>query len=403
MTLESFLAKKQLLLNSPEKNVLALFFTVKILLLVFVLLFYETIPFSQRDYDVNSDHFHGQAQSRLEMGLSPYDGPQYLDIAYFGYPKIGKTDSKKFAFFPLYPALIKIFAPIFSHNFTLSGVIISFISHLFGAIFFFKLLIFDKKETKSAFSSLKYFLIYPTALFFFSVYTESLFFLLSVLTVYLLRQKKWWLAGMVGFLGALTRPPGILLFIPFIIEFFLYLREIKIKNFLRLKIREKISIFAPFLIPLGTFSYFVYLYLAIGNFNAYFDALSYWKKSAISLKNLFNVLFDKISHFNDLPLHSFYSSKLDLVFGLAFILLLLVFWKKIRFSYFAYGLALVILPLLSGQTMSLMRYLSVCFPVFMILGNLGAKNKVLDVFISTFSLLLLAIFSLKLFNWYWIG
>lgn len=386
-----------------EKKLLFLFFGFKLILVVFVLSFYDLIPFSQRDYNLNSDHFHGQAQSRLEMGLSAYDGPQYLDIAYFGYEIIGEVDSKKYAFFPFYPLLIKVFAPLFNGNYTLSALLISLLAHLFGFILFFKLLNLEKTDEKGSWLSLKYFLIYPTAIFFLATYTESLFFLLSVLTFFLLRKKKFYLSALTGFLGALTRPPGILLFIPFVLELFFFLKETGFKNFLKSSIREKAKIITPLFVPLGTLSYFFYLKLITGNFNSYFEALAYWKRSELSLKNVFTVLFDRITNFASLPLHSFYASKLDLIFVLFFLSLLLIFYKKIRFSYFAYGLSLIFLPLLSGQTMSLMRYLSVCFPVFIILGKITKKNKVLDFILTLIFILLLSVFSLKFFNWYWVG
>ncbi len=389
-------------LNKGGKNILVLFFAVKIILIAFILTFYNVLPFSSRDYEVNSDHFHGQEQSNIEQGFSPYDAPQYLDIAYFGYKKIGEIDSKKFAFFPLYPFLIRLGAPFFGNDFTIAGIIISLVASLFGTIFFYKLVLLDESED-TAFFSIKYFLIYPTAFFFCAVYTESLFFFLSILTFYLLRKKKWWMAGIAGLLGALTRPPGILLFLPFIIEFAVSLRGKKWKEYWLQPLKKKISFLAAFLIPLGTLSYFIYLYFSIGNFFAYFDALSYWSRSKIGLGKLFTVLYDKISNFNSLPLHSFYSSKLDLIFVLAFLVLLIFFYKKIRFSYFIYGLSVAILPLMSGQTMSLMRYLSVSFPVFLILGIAGAKNRTFDTALSLVWIMMLAILSLKLFNWYWVG
>ena len=52
--------------------------------------------------------------------------------------------------------------------------------------------------------------IFPTAFFFSAVYTESLFFMLTVASFYYMRVHRWWLAGAIGFFAALTRVEGVL-------------------------------------------------------------------------------------------------------------------------------------------------------------------------------------------------
>lgn len=379
-----------------------LFLVFKLTLLVFLLNAKDILPFSQNDFDINSDHYIGPAQSEFEKGLSPYDAPQYLNIAFYGYKVMAEISDKIYAFFPLYPFLIKFFSGFAGGNLTATGIGISFIAHFIGFIVLYKLLILDLKY-KEAFTVLKFFLIYPAAIFFIAVYTESLFFMLSVLTFYNLRRKNWWLAAATGFLGAITRPPGILLFVPFLIEYALQFKGMKLSEISKFILKDKLSFLAPFFVPLGTLTYFGYLYFTTGNFFAYFKALEVWGRSKLSIMNVINILYDRIIHFSELPFHSFYHSKVDLIMGLTFLVLIIMFWRKIRFSYLAYGLLIVIFPLLSGQTMSLMRYLSVSFPHFIILGILGAKYRNFNVFITLIFALLLSTFTVKFYNWYWIG
>ena len=63
-------------------------------------------------------------------------------------------------------------------------------------------------------------LLFPTSIFFNAVYTESLFLLLSVASVYFIRKGRYREAGILGFLAALTRVTGVLLFVLAAVEFF---------------------------------------------------------------------------------------------------------------------------------------------------------------------------------------
>jgi hypothetical protein len=388
--------------NYPIWRLIIFFLIFKLVLLFFVINCRGFLPFSNIDYEQNSDHFHGQTQSDLEKGLSPFDGPQYLNIAYSGYQKMAAEDSKIYAFFPLYPLLIKMFSYATAGNYTLAGLLVSFLAHLLSVVLFYRLILLDDSEDV-AMNSVKYSLIFPTAIFFIAVYTEALFFFLTIATFYLARKRKWWLAGLSGLLAAMTRPPGIILLVPFLIEYYLYLKELKIQSFLDFLKKTRANILSFILIPMGVFIYFLYVYLLTGDFFFYFKALSYWSRSKMSVTNVFTTLYDKLVNFNQLPLHSFYSSKVDVIATLFFIGLLIYAFKKIRFSYWVYGMMLIALPLSSGQTMSLSRYLSVVFPGFIILGILGKKNEFWDFMITLVFILLLSFFSLSFVNWYWVG
>ena len=53
--------------------------------------------------------------------------------------------------------------------------------------------------------------LFPTALFFFAPYTESLFVVLAILTVWMARRGQWMAAAAAGFAAAITRLPGVCL------------------------------------------------------------------------------------------------------------------------------------------------------------------------------------------------
>jgi Gpi18-like mannosyltransferase len=67
--------------------------------------------------------------------------------------------------------------------------------------------------------ALLYIAIFPTGFFWLAAYTESLFMLLVVGTFWLGRHGRFWLAGLLGFLAALTRLTGWVLVIPLLFQY----------------------------------------------------------------------------------------------------------------------------------------------------------------------------------------
>ena len=61
--------------------------------------------------------------------------------------------------------------------------------------------------------------IFPTSVFFTTLYTESLFLMTSVAAFYYARRSRWALAGIWGLLASLTRVTGLLLLLPLAWEY----------------------------------------------------------------------------------------------------------------------------------------------------------------------------------------
>lgn len=150
-----------------------------------------------------------------QISWNRWDGLHYLFLAQHWYTNIG--DAANFiVFFPLYPLLLKPFILIFS-NPVISGIFLSSILFVAGSYFFYKLVALDFPE-KIARLAVVAAAIFPTSYFFNSPYTESLFFLIFSLTLYLARKEEWLGAGIFASLGAATRPFGILLLPTLLIE-----------------------------------------------------------------------------------------------------------------------------------------------------------------------------------------
>lgn len=144
-----------------------------------------------------------------------WDGTWYSLIAQQGYDDRFTATS---AFFPLYPWLMK-----WGHNFTglpveTVGWMISRIAFL-GALLFVSLLVADDFTIDIARWTVVAMSVFPTAFFFGAVYTESLFLLLAVATLWAARKNDWLLAVILCFLAVLTRSAGIMLGVPLAVLF----------------------------------------------------------------------------------------------------------------------------------------------------------------------------------------
>jgi len=155
--------------------------------------------------------------------LANFDGIHYIKIAKNGYSQYEQ------AFFPLYPILIKFLTPFFFNNQLLTGVIISNVSFLLGLFIFIKYLrlLSTNSNYFQPFITVFFLILFPTSFFFGAVYTEGLFFLLIVSTLYFLKKESYPLVTIFAFLASLTRLVGVFLIIPIL---FHLIQKLKVKN-----------------------------------------------------------------------------------------------------------------------------------------------------------------------------
>lgn len=141
-----------------------------------------------------------------------FDGIFYSLIAHYGYRILQEA-----AYFPLYPLLMRLTAPLVGGHVALAGLIVANACSL-AAFILLGDLVAREFDTRVARRTLLYYAIFPTGLFFAAVYTEALFLLLSVGAFLCMRQRRWWLAGALITLATLSRAQGVLLLAPLLIE-----------------------------------------------------------------------------------------------------------------------------------------------------------------------------------------
>jgi Gpi18-like mannosyltransferase len=157
-----------------------------------------------------------------------WDSEYYLAIAVGGYDDhatdlVGSPDNqvtKSYAFFPLYPLLIRVFSlplrligmnPIATA--TLAGVIVSALGALMGMLALYDLTR-DSLGEEGALRAVFYLIIFPTAFFMVQVYTEGLFVGLSFMCLAILKRENWVAAAIFSVCATLTRAVGVTLVIP---------------------------------------------------------------------------------------------------------------------------------------------------------------------------------------------
>ncbi len=154
--------------------------------------------------------------------FSQWDGGWYSQIALTGYPAGNNPASGNWAFFPLYPILMRVFGtPLFGimpadQAVLVSGFVISNILFFVSLFLFYNVtkLVFSKSSF--ALISTVFFAFWPGALFYSSVYSESLFMTFALGAFYFLEKDKSVKSSVLGFFASLTRSSGFLVLIPFV-------------------------------------------------------------------------------------------------------------------------------------------------------------------------------------------
>lgn len=345
---------------------------------------------------------HVQESRNLLLNVwGRWDAVHYIDIATIGYHG---TDM---AFFPLYPMLIAALGA-FVGNHLVAGLLISNVAFFFGLLFLYKLLEHEYSRAVAR-RAIFYVSIFPTALYFSAVYPESLFFMLSVASFYYMRERRWWLAGIIGFFAATTRVEGVLLTVPFAIEWVTAhwgtLREVyeaKSAEWRRL-LFDGLPVL---LIPAGLAVYMGYLWVLNGD-PLYFSHVQVnWNRHLAapwtSIWNTIHKITTAAASGTVSGQQTVANQTLELVFTCLMIGVLLAGWRKVKPSYIAYMALSILVPLCTSSLMSMPRFALVLFPMFAIFALWGSRPAANNSIVA-FSLPLLGLYTVLFADWYWVA
>ena len=332
-----------------------------------------------------------------------WDVVAYVNIAHHGYTYLPDT-----AFFPFLPLLEHfgglLLGGFFPNSYYIAGLLISNICFYFALVLLYWLLAEDF-EPALARRALFYLAFAPYALFFFAGYTESLFLLLCIGFFLLLRRGNpldWWLAGLLGFLAALTRSSGIILVIPYLVMYaqrFWTGAERAQHSW-----SQKLNALVPIaLIPAGVVAYMIYLYYTKGSPLIFIsqETTFRWHRHFtfpwVGLASAIGLVFAASSSVQNL---------LDLSFTLLPLVALALGWRRIPLHYALFALGLALFTLSFPQNVeplaSQPRYMLAIFPIAVIFALWGKRPR-LDQLIIALSLPLLALNIILFTGHYWVA
>jgi 4-amino-4-deoxy-L-arabinose transferase-like glycosyltransferase len=153
-----------------------------------------------------------------------WDAPHYLDLAVFGYRAVdpgnlvGPPGYQQvypgdlylyIVFFPLYPWLVTPFVWLTGQP-VVGALLVTTVISLFVAPLMYRV-VCREEDAGTGLRAAWLLLVFPTAFVLHIGYTEALFLALVLGAFLAARSERWWLAGALGALAALTRVNGALL------------------------------------------------------------------------------------------------------------------------------------------------------------------------------------------------
>lgn len=322
-------------------------------------------------FNYGFDHIKSGPSSAPTLidSLSNWDGRHYLRLSQNGYQE--KSD---YAFFPLYPLLIKILSPLLSP--LNASLTISWICLTLCLVSLYRLI---KRTYNSplAYQTIFTLLLFPTSFYLLTSHSESLFLALSLGVFSTLTPRPKFITFIFLTLALLTRPFGFVLLL-LVFGYGIYHHW---------KWHQLLLTFS------GLVIFLIWLVFQQQNITVLFTAQNIWLRH---LTTPWQPLNDQLTAITNGQAFLYPINTINLF--LATIQLGLSFrsWRFLPKTFAIYSILLAIFPLFTGSLSSIPRFMIINFPIFITLSLL--KNKLLY-----WSYLGISIIGLIAFSWQFIS
>jgi Gpi18-like mannosyltransferase len=318
-----------------------------------------------------------------------WDAPHYLDLARLGYVSEG-VEARWIVFYPLYPWLVRA-ASLVLRDELVGAFFVTGVASVAAGVLLYALARLDETE-EVARASVFYMLVFPTAYFLHIGYTESLFLALALGAFLAARGRRWWAAGLLGGLAALTRVNGLLLVPALAFEAW---EEYRGGG------RRVRAGWLWVLCPLAGFGVYLFInWWVFGDPRAFLSAQGeYWYKSLtwpwVGIREAWRSLWARA------PSEAQMVGWHELFFVLLGLGVTAWAWLRLRASYAVWMTCNWLLWTSTKFVLSVPRYTLVLFPTFILFARLAASRPAWGAAVAIWSLLFFALFAARFAQGYW--
>jgi hypothetical protein len=290
-----------------------------------------------------------------------WDTGWFTGIAIDGYTwNPDTTQEQSIVFFPGFPMLMRLGATLVLHPTSpvavvWSGVVVSWITFALACVYFYKLAR-EEFGDDVGLAAVMLLAAYPFAVFFSTAYSESLFLFTLLATFYHFRRREMWLAAIFGLAAGLSRMNGCMLSV--VLAAIIVLREwaptIKRASLPPLVSGETLRAFLVAAMPgIGMLLYCAFMWHLTG------DPLAWLKRQEAWHRDI---------HLGDPRLvRQFMQARYWLDAG-ALGLVLVALWpiaRRLGYAAALFTALTTLLPFLNGGLLSVGRFTSIVFPLFL--------------------------------------
>ncbi len=241
------------------------------------------------------------------------------------------------------------------------------------------------EDEPTALRAVLFLLLFPAAFFLTTVYSEPLFVALVLGSFYAARRGRWWLAGLLGGLAALTRAVGVVLLLPLAVEYIQPRRHWRLER----------GALGLLLVP-AAFLAFLWMLHAQGL--SFFDAQANRFGRPLMLAG-WDALMEYAAYAGEHP-PALVNLMLDLTVTLLALGISIIACWRVRLSYGLWGVLVVLVPALTGLTT--LRYALPAFVVPLACARWGRDPSVERAYVGL-GALLLGYYTTLFVQGYWAG
>ncbi len=311
-------------------------------------------------YLVDQLHLTGIEQS--SQGLFAWDGAFYRAIAEHGYDSVPRAGLR---FFPAYPIVGRLLGTVFLGHTAFGLLVVTSLAALAGGALLHCLVLRETGDTGLARRAAWYVAVIPAGLVFVLGYAEALLLVCGVGMFLALRSRRWWVAVPLGLVAGLTRPVGLLLVPPALIEVLRVRRGVAAREWW-----GRLGAVASPVVGMG-------IYLAwVGA--RYDDPMLPF--SVQDNPRLRGGTVDPVTHVVDAVAHAIdgdrFGAGLHLLWIAVVVALLVVVARRLPASYAAYAGAALLLALTARNVGSFERYAFTTFPLVIGIALVTRRREV---------------------------